>query len=142
MAVFWPPPTVGEIVWCRFPTNETPTPKPRPGLVLEVIDPEERSKACWVKVAYGTSQKTGQLYAGEFLISKALHAQAYRLSGLSFDTKFNLRRTATLPFDSHYFGPPPHSPNGDNPKLGLLHPSLAAAARAAYLAAINRSTHR
>jgi mRNA-degrading endonuclease toxin of MazEF toxin-antitoxin module len=135
MLARWHPPTAGEIVWCKFPTEEKDQTKPRPGLIVRVTLSDTERKMCWVTVAYGTSQKTAQLYAGEFLISKTLHPEAYRLAGLSHDTKFNFKRVATLPFTQNYFAPPPHAPNGDHPKMGLLHPSLASAARAAYLAA-------
>jgi hypothetical protein len=64
---WWPEPTAGEIVWCHFPDNIHPKPKPRLGLIISTkIDDEENF---FVSVSYGTSQKTNRLYSGEFLIS-------------------------------------------------------------------------
>ncbi len=37
---WWPEPTAGEIVWCHFPDNINPQPKPRPALILKVFDDE------------------------------------------------------------------------------------------------------
>ena len=36
--VRWVEPTAGEIVWCHFPDNINPRPKPRPALILAVFD--------------------------------------------------------------------------------------------------------
>lgn len=135
--LWWPEPSPGDIVWCRFPINSSqhePS-KSRPALVLSIFPDEFHPNHDWVAVAYGTSQKTSRLYGGEFLVSKALNPEAYRLAGLSYDTKFNLGRAAKLPFNADYFDVPPHAPFGQSPKMGLLHPTLVTAARAAYLAA-------
>jgi hypothetical protein len=87
-----------------------------------------------VEVCYGTSQKTDQLYAGEFAITPADDA-AFTAAGLSYPTKFNLGETFELDFNDQWFAIAPGAPHGQTPKLGLLHPSLirraAAAARAA-----------
>ena len=126
------PPQAGDIVWCRFQQNRVPGPgpKPRPALVLAVGEAEGNPV---VRVAYGTSRKTDQLYAGEFAILPAL-ADAFAASGLSYPTKFDLGTTFELDYSDSWFGVPPHAPHGQNPKLGILHPSLlrrvAAAARA------------
>jgi len=126
-------PRAGDIVWCRFPQRNIPGPgpKPRPALVLRV---GEHAGQIVVEVCYGTSRKTGQLYAGEFAITPADSA-AYVTSGLSYPTKFNLRETFELDFNDIWFGVAPGAPHGQTPKLGLLHPSLmrrvAAAARGA-----------
>jgi hypothetical protein len=126
------PPQPGDIVWCRFPRQGIPAPgpKPRPALVLAV---GEAMGHPVVRVAYGTSQKTDQLYAGEFAIVPAL-TDAFAESGLSYPTKFDLGTRFELDYNDIWFGVPPHAPYGQIPKLGILHPSLlrraAAAARA------------
>ena len=126
-------PQPGDIVWCIFPLHRSllPGPKPRPALVLQV---GEREGDCWVKVAYGTSQKTGELFAGEFALLPA-DGDAFILSGLSYPTKFDLGRAVELPFNYEWFGIAPGAPFGQHPKLGVLHPSLLKRARAAFLAA-------
>ncbi len=129
---WWPEPTAGEIVWCHFPDNIHPKPKPRPGLIISTkVDDEENF---FVSVAYGTSQKTNRLYIGEFLISKRDHSAAYASAGLSYDTKFNLKRILELPFNEDYFSVPPLAPYGQIPKLGILHPSMVKIAAAAFSA--------
>jgi hypothetical protein len=130
---WWPEPTAGEIVWCHFPDNIHPKPKPRPGLIISTkVDDEEK---IFVSVAYGTSQKTDRLYSGEFLISKKDHPTAYASAGLSYDTKFNLRHILELPFNDEYFSIPPIAPHGQLPKLGTLHPSMVRIAATAFAAA-------
>ena len=57
------------------------------------------------------------------------------LAGLSYDTKFNLRELVWLPYNATCFTVPPAAPHGQQPRLGLLHPSLMQAAHAAYHAA-------
>lgn len=129
---WWPEPTAGEIVWCHFPDNIHPKPKPRPGLIISTkVDDEENF---FVSVAYGTSQKTNRLYIGEFLISKRDYSAAYISAGLSYDTKFNLKRILELPFNEDYFSVPPLAPYGQIPKLGILHPSMVKIAAAAFSA--------
>lgn len=129
---WWPEPTAGEIVWCHFPDIIHPKPKPRPGLIISTkVDFEENF---FVSVAYGTSQKTNRLYIGEFLISKRDHSAAYASAGLSYDTKFNLKRILELPFNEDYFSVPPLAPYGQIPKLGILHPSMVKIAAAAFSA--------
>ena len=126
----WPRPKPGDIVWCRFPEAlaSHPGPKPRPALVLAV------GNIGWetaVEVAFGTSQKTNRLYAGEFLIGPE-DGDAYRAAGLSHPTKFNLAKRLELPYTSEWFAVAPGVPFGQTPKLGLLHPSLMRRARSAY----------
>lgn len=120
---WFPPPRPGDIVWCRFPERKLPAPGPkaRPALVLRVGEDSDGQPV--VEVAYGTSQKVDQLYAGEFAITPADRA-AYAVAGLSYPTKFNLRETFELDFNDTWFGVPPGAPHGDRPKLGVLHPSL------------------
>lgn len=66
MVRWWPEPTAGDIVWCHFPDNINPRPKPRPALILVVFDDD--APEFTVQVAYGTSQRTTKLYRGEFAI--------------------------------------------------------------------------
>lgn len=127
---WWPEPTAGEIVWCYFPDNIHPNPKPRPGLIIATK--EDNDGMIFVSVAYGTSQKTGQLYSGEFRITQSEHPAAYISAGLSYDTKFNLKNVLELPFNDDYFSIPPHAPHGQIPKLGDLHPSMVRIATAAF----------
>ena len=123
------PPSPGDIVWCRFPQRELsgPGPKPRPALVLRVGEAQGNPA---VEVAYGTSRKVDELYAGEFVIRPS-DGPAYEAAGLSYPTKFNLARTFELDFNSEWFAIPPGAPCGQTPKLGILHPSLVRRARAA-----------
>ena len=129
---WWPEPSAGEIVWCHFPDNTHPKPKPRPGLIVSTKGDDEGN--IFVSVAYGTSQKTNRLYSGELRITKDEHPAAYASAGLSYDTKFNLRNVLELPFNSDYFSVPPQAPQGQNPKLGSLHPSMVRIAGAAFAA--------
>ena len=131
--IWWPEPAAGERVWCHLPDHLHPRAKARRALVLAVFaddEPEFR-----VQVAYGTSQRTTALYRGEFAILKARHPAAYEAAGLSYDTKFDLRNTLDLPYNTLWFSVPPAAPHGQRPKLGTLHPSLVPAVQAAYLAA-------
>lgn len=130
---FFPQPKPGDIVWCKFPQHASlkPGPKSRPALVLKV---GEQAAAIWVQVAYGTSQKVGKLFPGEFVIAP-MDGDAYAISGLSYATKFDLASTFELPFNEDWFGVPPGAPHGQVPKLGVLHPSLMRRARAAMQAA-------
>ena len=128
---WWPTPDAGDIVWCNFPENKgiEPGPKPRPALVVKVFD--DQTPCFVVLVAYGTSQKTDQLRSGEFLIADR-EAAAYQLAGLSYSTKFSFHSTVELPYNSEWFKVPPGAPNGQTPRLGVLHPSLMQRVRAAW----------
>jgi hypothetical protein len=86
-----------------------------------------------VLIAYGTSQKTDRLLAGEFLIAP-LYRAAYKLAGLSYPTKFNFKQTVKLPYNEEWFKVPPASPHGQTPKLGVLHPTWVRRASAAWAA--------
>jgi len=125
-------PKPGDIVWCRFPEGKTlyPAPKARPALVLRVGQIAGQSA---VAIAYGTSQKVNRLFPGEFAIVPADGA-AYTASGLSYPTKFNLARSVELPYNDRWFAVPPAAPFGQQPKLGVLHPSLMRRAQAAFRA--------
>jgi hypothetical protein len=130
---WWPEPTAGDVVWCHFPDNINPKPKPRPALILSVK--EDDQGWIFVRVAYGTSQKTDRLYSGEFRIAQGEHPAAYASAGLSYDTKFDLRALLELPFNDDWFSVPPHAPHGQIPKLGTLHPSMVRIAASAFSAA-------
>jgi hypothetical protein len=129
---FFRAPRPGDIVWCRFPQDKilAPGPKPRPALVVRV---GEIDGHCAVAVAYGTSQRVDDLHAGEFSITRA-DREAFVVAGLSFDTKFDLANVVELPFSDRWFAVPPGAPNGQTPKLGLLHSSLMRRAAAAHRA--------
>ena len=130
---WWLEPAAGDIVWCNFPDNIHPKPKPRAGLIISTK--EDDQGMIFVSVAYGTSQKTDRLYSGEFKISKSDHPAAYASAGLSYDTKFDLGKALLLPYNDDYFAVPPHAPHGQIPKLGTLHPSMARIAATAFSAA-------
>jgi hypothetical protein len=136
----WGEPTAGEIVWCHFPEDSPEktqsslggSPKPRPGLILMVFDDD--APMFTVRVAYGTSKRTTQLYRGEFAILRDRNPAAYQEAGLSYDTKFDLRRAVDLAYSTEWFSVPPTAPHGQTPRLGTLHPSLVHAAQAAFRA--------
>lgn len=104
----WREPTAGEIVWWHFPDDiTTPRPKPRPALILTVFDDD--APPFVVRVAYGTSQRTTQLYHGEFAILRNQNPAAYAA-----------------------FSVPPAAPHRQTPTLGTLHPSLVHAVETAF----------
>jgi hypothetical protein len=78
------------------------------------------------------------LQAGEFAIRRLENAAAYLLAGLSYDTKFDLGKTLSLPWDSMFFAVPPDPRHGQTPKLGSLHSGMMKVAEAALRA--TRST--
>ena len=126
----WPEPAAGDIVWWHFPDCVKPRAKPRPALVLRVI--ENPGGPVTVQVAYGTSRRTITLYRGEFAILRSGGEAAFLSAGLSMDTKFDLSQLAALPYNSDWFSVPPAAPCGQTPKLGSLHPSLVHSLAAAY----------
>ena len=132
----WAPPSPGDVVWCHFPflPATEPGPKPRPALAVAVLVLDD---GVVVKVAYGTSQRTSSLRAGEFLISKDKHPVAFKQAGLAFDTKFDLNRVIELPWSERYFKVPStiHLAHGQTPKMGSLHASMGKALFAAHSAA-------
>ena len=137
---FAPLPAPGDIVYCRFPqTKGKPGPKPRPALVIAIVQFDDGARG--VRVAYGTSQKADELRGGEFSITAEDRA-AYRLSGLSFPTKFDMSSTQDLPYDEDWFRVPQAPQYGQTPKLGSLHASLYRRAKAAYDAAAKKSSRR
>jgi len=129
MVRWWSEPAAGDIVWCHFPDSITPRPKPRPALIITVFDDDAPEFS--VEVAYGTSQKTQSVHPGEFGIFKIKNAIAYSTAGLSYDTKFNLKQIVELPYSTQWFSVAPGSLTQD-PKLGVLHPSLMRTLEAAY----------
>jgi hypothetical protein len=131
--LWWDEPAAGEIVWCHFPDNMHPRPKPRPALVLAVYDDD--SPHFEVRVAYGTSQRVTMLHSGEFSILRGTNPAAWEAAGLSYDTKFDLKQAVDLPYTTEWFSVPPVAAHGQTPKLGVLHPSLVCAVQAAMRAA-------
>jgi hypothetical protein len=129
---WWGEPAAGDIVWCHFPDNINPRPKPRPALILVVFDDE--APHFEVRVAYGTSQRTTMLHRGEVAILRNRNRTAYEAAGLSYDTKFDLKQAIDLPYTTEWFSVPPSAPHGQTPKLGTLHPSLVRAVQAAFRA--------
>jgi hypothetical protein len=138
MTRWWDQPLAGDIVWSYFPDElqKKPAEKPRPALILSVYD--DSAPEFGVLVAYGTSQRVTELYGGEFAITAA-DGDAYKAAGLSYDTKFNLGRSLELAFNDEYFCVPPGAPNGQRPKLGVLHPALMKRAAAAWSAARSKA---
>ena len=127
---FVPLPALGDIVYCRFPVIQgVPAIKPRPALVTALVTFKDGTNG--VRVAYGTSKKLTPLFGGEFSITPNDHA-AYISAGLSFPTKFNLKKHVDLPYTDEWFSVPPSQPFGQSPKLGILHPSLVRRAQAAF----------
>ena len=134
MAEF-PPPSPGDIVWCRFPDRADirPARKPRPALVISVMDDVAPVR---VRIAYGTSQRTNEIYPAEVLIEPR-NAAAYALSGLSTATKFCFTNVVILPYNNMWFALAPGIPPKPTPRLGTLHaeltPAVLEAAKAAKL---------
>ncbi len=127
----FPPPEVGDILWCHFPDNiNVPQIKPRPALVISVYEGEFYDEFS-IEVAYGTSQKIDKLYQGEFSICKEKNQVAYQQAGLSYDTKFDLNQIVLLKYTTPWFSIPPKS-IFQTPKLGNLHISMMQELQAAY----------
>ena len=127
---WWAAPQIGEIVWARFPEagQDYPAAKPRPVLVLRVFRVRNGYS---VLVSYGTSQKTGKLYPGEFLVENT-GDDNWRLTGLQLPTKFDLSRLEELPYMDKWFIPPPHAPFGNSPRMGVLHATHLRDAKAVW----------
>jgi hypothetical protein len=133
--LWWPEPEAGDIVWCHFPhlPNLDPGPKPRPALIVRVKESDWQQPGYRVFVAYGTSQKTVALRRGEFLLRND-QSSAFKLSGLSFDTKFSFANAVELDYSNEWFKMSAVQANVQTPKIGILHSVYAKAAYAAYLA--------
>lgn len=126
----YPAPAPGDIVWCRFPQREDikPGPKPRPALVLSVMDDADPLR---VRVAYGTTQRLDRVRPTEFVIG-ADHPAAYALAGLSHPTKFCFTNVVILPYNELWFAPAPGIPPKPDPRMGSLHASLVKIAERAF----------
>lgn len=114
-ARYWRAPKPGDIVQCRFPQKEfdVPGPKERPALVTKVETYSDGSVD--VEVAYGTSQGTDDVHAGEFVVPASDPA-----AGLEKNTKFDLRNLRRLAFNDQWFAPDPLARFGEHPKRGRL----------------------
>lgn len=114
---FHPLPAVGSIVWVKFPyTVGQPGPYARPAIVKEVSPAYHR-----VKLVFGTSQKTENLYPTEFVVKKT--DPDFLQTGLSYDTKFDVSRIANVPYDDEWFeihSPRPGKPRFTSPIIGQL----------------------
>ena len=123
-------------MWCHFPhlPGLEPGPKPRPVLVVKVFT--DFAPSYVALVAYGTSQKVGQLRAGEFAVTRG-DGLAFTQAGIVHDTKFSFNQTIELPYTSSYFKAPPGAGPHASPKLGILHATLMRKASAAWNA-VNR----
>ncbi len=129
-----PPPEIGDILWCHFPHEiNTPQLKARPALVISVYEGEYTDEFS-VDVAYGTSQRVSNLYRGEFAICKSKNLVAYEQAGLSYDTKFDLKRIVLVEYTATWFSIPPKSII-QSPRLGSLHISMMHELNSAYTAA-------
>jgi hypothetical protein len=99
----WPDkPKPLDVVWCWFPeilAGGIRGPKPRPALVLDV---DESRSPIELRVAFGTSKKTNDLFSGEFRISPEDGA-GFTASGCDGDTKFDLKRSVWLPYTDDLF---------------------------------------
>ena len=122
-----------DLVFCHFPTEGAlePAPKPRPALVLNVADDSDPQR---VEVAYGTSKKTTQKYAGEFELTPR-DGKVFQRAGLTEESKFDLRRRVWLPYNERWFTPKPASPLRKTPKLGALDLNLNKSVQRRFLAA-------
>lgn len=107
-----------DIVYCYFPEKGTldPAPKPRPALVLNVNDETNPQR---IEIAYGTSQKTGKKYSGEFELTPK-DGDAFKQAGLASESKFDLCRRVWLPYNDRWFKPKPSVPPKSSPKMGTL----------------------
>jgi len=122
-----------DLVYCNFPDEGAldPAPRPRPALVLNVADDSEPQR---VEVAYGTTRKTTQKYAGEFELTPR-DGEVFQHTGLTEESKFDLRRCVWLPYNDRWFKPKPASPPKTTPKLGTLDLNLDKSVQRRFLAA-------
>ncbi len=131
----FPAPAPGDLAWCRFPEAEgiRPSPKARPALILAVQDDVSPVR---VRVAYGTSQDTGELAPWEFRIGSE-DGVAFTASGLALATKFSMRKVVVLDYTDLWFCCAPGRPVRDTPRLGVLHPAILPRARSAFEATLS-----
>jgi hypothetical protein len=88
-----------------------------------IADVDRRKDGTNILVAFGTSQNTSMLFSGEFLVSMDM-GTAFKASGLSMNTKFNLKKMEWLPWNDDWFVAPPQAIRTASPILGFAHPSL------------------
>ncbi|PWC19527.1 type II toxin-antitoxin system PemK/MazF family toxin [Brenneria corticis] len=122
-----PLPALGDILWCHFPESERlgiPGPKPRPVLVVG-----RHAESYSVLIVYGTSQKTQNVYPTEFVV-----LADDEVTGLFYDTKFDMARRILVPFTQQWFSRAPvHPPLRPVPKMGVLPARYYQAMQDAYL---------
>lgn len=125
----WPLPKFGDVVWCCFPYNGTPTANRHPCLVLHTGSNTDGNQ--WVIVAGGTSaQKNGTwkrpIKANDFLIqSDAMtnagltNPTAFSFEAATFDVNGNQTggTILTLPYNETYFAPVGLN---NTPKIGAV----------------------
>lgn len=90
-----------DIVWCRFPFQETPGQpgeKSRPGLVRGSLADQDGNP--WVRVVYGTSQNVFLRDHRYLTIANAAEMDA---CGLYRATRFDLLTCEELPWCSEFF---------------------------------------
>lgn len=131
----WPTPCAGDIVWCRFPTQEGigAGEKPRPALVVDV---DASRTPVRLRVAYGTSKFPLRRGLGEFSIAP-VDGSAFKASGLFVATRFSFRKAVVLDYTDRWFDLAPGDPVGETPVMGVLHASLLSRAETAF-----REIHR
>ena len=88
-----------------------------------------------VRVIYGTSQRTDEVAATEFVVRRG-DASAYALAGLSFSTKFCFNNVAVLQYTDLWFTVAPGTPPKPDPRMGSLHASLVKEAERAFRATL------
>lgn len=122
-----------DVVYCHFPEDGrlAPAPKPRPALVLNVNDETSPQR---VEVAFGTSSKTTDKFAGEFELAPR-DGRVFERAGLVEESKFHLGRRAWLPYNGRWFKPRPSVPAKTTPKLGKLDLALDESVRRRFVAA-------
>lgn len=89
-------PRVLDIVWCRFPTHDSPSkpgPKPRPALVRSVFINKDHTKA-QVEVTYGSSKLKTDTRLLDLILQNATDLAEM---GLPQATRFDLDLTVRLP---------------------------------------------
>jgi hypothetical protein len=104
-----PIPRPGQVVGCRFPTDEdplTPSPKFRPGFVMAVNEGYEldHPRVC---IAYGTGQRTSAKPGGSAIRPHEFEVDNGEAgSRLTEQTRFNCERYVWLPFTEDWFQHP------------------------------------
>lgn len=112
-------PDVGSIVGCWFPYDGSHNPGPdfRPCLVLQVVKRMDKNTVDLV-VCYGTGQT---LDCNKITTSAwSIEIEKGCKNKLSETTRFNLKKVATLSFDSRFFSPPAPFANLAYCRIGML----------------------